>query len=75
MGADLGDALVGDDGDAVCVLNGRQSMCDHHRGVVVDLVETVEGFLHHLWVEKGVGRAAPVRVRTSTRHVRSEVCP
>ena len=75
MGADLRDALVGDDGDAVCVLDGRQSMSDHHRGVFLDLVETVEGFLHHLWVEKEVGRARPVRVRTSTRQVRSELYP
>ena len=48
MGADFRDALVGDDSDAICVLDGRKPVRDHHGGKVVDLVETVEGSLNHL---------------------------
>lgn len=48
MGADLGHALVGDDSDAVGVLDGREAMGDHHRRVLVNLPESVQGLLHNL---------------------------
>lgn len=56
VGADLGDALVGDDGDAVGVLDRGQAVRDHNRRVHVDLVQTVKRFLHHLLWGRGAGR-------------------
>lgn len=46
--ADLLDALVGDHGDAVGVLNGGQTVGNNHGGVVLDVSQAVERLLHNL---------------------------
>lgn len=48
VGADLRYSLVGNDGDAVGVLDGGQAVRDHHGRVLVDLVQAVQGLLDDL---------------------------
>lgn len=52
VGADLGDASVRDDGDAIGVLDGGEAVSDDNGGVLVDLVKAIESLLHHLRVEE-----------------------
>lgn len=48
VGAELRDPLVGHYGNAVGVLDGGEAVRDHHGGVLVDLVQPVQGLLDHL---------------------------
>ena len=53
--AQLDDALV-DHGDLVGVLDGRQPVGDGDRGARLELVEPVQGSLHHLITRVGIIR-------------------